>query len=195
MDEYQHCLGGCASISPPRLTTRDFEQQDTHLSFVWVGGWLKELQHIRNMTEGQITAQVEEPSIGRSALLITFLFLILKTRAGAEGIIERPHCRMVRGWKNTRMSLRYADTNEQRGAMFVLASIVMEFWNFWSLILADVTTSQKMDNLHEYCWPRQRTLARGILTSHRDGRKYRDPTLSQIERKAWKHDRGNTTAC
>ena len=30
----------------------------------------------------------------------------------------------------------------------------------------------------------QRTLARGILTSRRDGRKYRGPALSQIERKA-----------
>jgi len=44
------------------LQTGDFEQQDTHLSFVWIGGCPKELHHHWNMAEErQITIQIEEP--------------------------------------------------------------------------------------------------------------------------------------
>lgn len=40
----------------------------------------------------------------------------LETRAGAEEVIERLHGRMVRGWNDTgsRISVRFADTSEQR---------------------------------------------------------------------------------
>ncbi|KIM38070.1 hypothetical protein M413DRAFT_39972, partial [Hebeloma cylindrosporum] len=43
-------------------------------------------------------------------------FVRLETRAGAEEIIERLHGRMVRGWNDTgsRISVRFADTSEQR---------------------------------------------------------------------------------
>ncbi|KAF8628059.1 hypothetical protein AX17_006062 [Amanita inopinata Kibby_2008] len=43
-------------------------------------------------------------------------FVRLETRAGAEEVIERLHGRMVRGWNDTgsRISVRFADTNEQR---------------------------------------------------------------------------------
>ena len=41
--------------------TRDFEQQDGHLGFVWNGGCPKELHHYRNLAEEhQITIQIEE---------------------------------------------------------------------------------------------------------------------------------------
>ena len=40
----------------------------------------------------------------------------LDTRPGAEEIIERLHGRVVRGWNDNgcRISVRFADTNEQR---------------------------------------------------------------------------------
>ncbi|KAJ3494163.1 hypothetical protein NLJ89_g10864 [Agrocybe chaxingu] len=43
-------------------------------------------------------------------------FVRLDTRAGAEEIIEKLHGRMVRGWNDTgsRISVRFADTSEQR---------------------------------------------------------------------------------
>ncbi|KAF9479459.1 hypothetical protein BDN70DRAFT_790290, partial [Pholiota conissans] len=43
-------------------------------------------------------------------------FVRLETRKGAEEIIERLHGRMVRGWNDTgsRISVRFADTSEQR---------------------------------------------------------------------------------
>ncbi|PPQ78268.1 hypothetical protein CVT25_011727 [Psilocybe cyanescens] len=43
-------------------------------------------------------------------------FVRLETREGAEEIIERLHGRMVRGWNDTgsRISVRFADTSEQR---------------------------------------------------------------------------------
>ncbi|KAI3615635.1 rcop c3 [Moniliophthora roreri] len=43
-------------------------------------------------------------------------FVRLETRVGAEEVIERLHGRMVRGWNDpgSRISVRFADTNEQR---------------------------------------------------------------------------------
>lgn len=40
----------------------------------------------------------------------------LETRAGAEEVVERLHGRMVRGWNDagSRISVRFADTSEQR---------------------------------------------------------------------------------
>ena len=119
--------------------------------FFWVGNWPKELLHYRNMTEEQITAgsrRTPNPAYYRPfGPVITFLFLILETRAGAEGTIERPT--VVWSADGTTLGSPLGSpipTNVSEDAMFVLPSIIMDFWPS----ILNVATSKRMDNLHEY---------------------------------------------
>ena len=60
MDEYEH-LRGCASVPFHLALDRGFWANDSHLSFVWIGGCPKVLHHYRNMAkEHQIAVQIEE---------------------------------------------------------------------------------------------------------------------------------------
>lgn len=49
-------------------------------------------------------------------LILAYCVYRLETRTAAEEIIERLHGRMVRGWNDagSRISVRFADTSEQR---------------------------------------------------------------------------------
>ncbi|KDR72738.1 hypothetical protein GALMADRAFT_42644, partial [Galerina marginata CBS 339.88] len=77
-----------------------------------------------SIDEPTLTALVSPHRISSSRFFQTRLsnppriiaFVRLETRLGAEEIIERLHGRMVRGWNDTgsRISVRFADTSEQR---------------------------------------------------------------------------------
>ena len=61
----------------------------------------------------------------------------LETRTGAEEVIERLHGRMVQGWNDTgsRISVRFADTIEQRELRVRPALFIAACMHFMFLIL------------------------------------------------------------
>ena len=79
---------------------------------------------------------------------LTIPIYSLETRAGAEEVIERLHGRMVRGWNDTgsRISVRFADTSEQRELRVRLFSLHC-FLHFMSVkcLLVSFYVSERND--------------------------------------------------